>query len=745
MSASNSTLNAKIEALKVTMDGKKFIPFEPGCAYIMENGLFPLFKYLETGDEGYASHLNRQTFGVVYAIVYTMCTQPAPNNYMKNVYDQQIKWNETFLQNIRDDIRAQPLVELRVQRYFHHWKNYQEILMKWYLNFFVFIQYSYIPFNNLPHLDTQLIKQWHTMIYEEFKMEIMNYFMTEMNKDRTNEIIHNKDLTYYITIFTKLTDENSNTMYHTEFERFFLDKSAEFFDGIKGHWRESKTNMNYCSYIYTFMTAEKNRVSQYLLKSTEKPLMDLIIDRFITTIHHEILTHTEDGFIYYLHRLTKENTEVFTQIYGVMSIVPNNQGIETMASLMRDFITHQMRTSIHDMISREMKINELNTTLCKYVIDTHDLYTHLIHSSFSDNTIIQTMFVNTMKTILNDTYPKNIKFNKHLPMFIHGTIRNKDLNDEMKYDIIQQIIIISRYITDKDIYMEYTRNYLKDRLLSTSSVNVEMEQEILTRYSNMYGVSFCEKVVGMLNDYIRCSSTAGSNSHIYTHSHWPNLVNTPNVRLPDELREVYNAAEAMYLDPFTVGGNPPSRKVQWYYTFGHLNMEVFYPKGKKHIFELNILQYVVFNMFMGHLNPIHYDTLLRESGIGVSDYLDRVLDSLMRPKLILKNESDNTYRFNPGFSSKFMKVVIQCLPFVEVAVARETIEIDRTHTVQSVIVRVMKIRKTMSHVDLVNTVLSECVKFTPETKFIKANIETLIEKEYLERDSTNSSLYKYLA
>lgn len=751
---SATPLKQIIDSLQVTEVGKKYIPFDAGCRFIMENGLSSLFNYLQSGDEGHAVRLNRQTFSIIYAVVYTLCTQPAPNNFMKNIYDIQIDWNKTFLENIRDDIRVQPNMKMKVERYSHHWNNYLNILMKWYLNFFVFIQHSYIPFNNLPHLDTQLIQQWRTIIYEEFKMDIMNYFMTEMNTDRVNETVDNPALTNYIKIFTLLTDENMNTMYNIDFEKFFLHNSSEFFDGIKGTWRSSHSNMNYCAYIYSFMNAEKARVSRYLIKSTEKSLMDLIIDRFITSIHREILVDSSDGFLFYLNSLNKDNLEIFTQIYGVMSLVPNNQGIETMSSIMREFVLDKVRTKILELIASHTKVNELNHALSVYMMDIQSVFSLLIHQSFSDNSIIQTMFVNTMKTIMNDnTYPNNVKFNKHIPMFIHSTFRNKDkeFTEDMRTEVILQMIILTKYIVDKDVMIEFFKNYLKERLLAPGDINIELEQTVISRLNALYGMSLCDKLTGMLNDFIRCN-TADNVSHIYTESHWPNLVNTPNLRLPGELREIYQHAESTYLSPFMSEDGTStsrevkfSRKVKWFYTYGQLLMDVYYPKGKKYTFQFNPLQYVVFNQFMGHNNPIHYDTLLQDTGIEVNNYLDRVLDSLIRPKLIIKNESDNTYRFNPSFTSQRNRVVIQCLPFVEVTVARETIEIDRTHSIQATIVRLMKIRKTLSHNELVSNVMSELIHFQPDIKTIRLNIEALIEKEYLERDQRDNTLYKYLA
>jgi cullin 1 len=47
--------------------------------------------------------------------------------------------------------------------------------------------------------------------------------------------------------------------------------------------------------------------------------------------------------------------------------------------------------------------------------------------------------------------------------------------------------------------------------------------------------------------------------------------------------------------------------------------------------------------------------------------------------------------------------------------------------------------------DIVAYVLSDCARFRPETKFIKENIEYLIVKDYLERDSDDPTLFKYIA
>jgi cullin-4 len=56
----------------------------------------------------------------------------------------------------------------------------------------------------------------------------------------------------------------------------------------------------------------------------------------------------------------------------------------------------------------------------------------------------------------------------------------------------------------------------------------------------------------------------------------------------------------------------------------------------------------------------------------------------------------------------------------------------------------MKTRKRSSHTDLMGEVLAQ-VRFPVLPADVKKRVESLIEREYLERDENDSSMYNYLA
>ena len=78
--------------------------------------------------------------------------------------------------------------------------------------------------------------------------------------------------------------------------------------------------------------------------------------------------------------------------------------------------------------------------------------------------------------------------------------------------------------------------------------------------------------------------------------------------------------------------------------------------------------------------------------------------------------------------------------------APATVEEDRKHLVEAVIVRIMKSRKTLEHNQLVMEVTRHLTsRFQPSPTLIKQRIEKLIEREYLERSQQDRRVYNYLA
>jgi len=83
---------------------------------------------------------------------------------------------------------------------------------------------------------------------------------------------------------------------------------------------------------------------------------------------------------------------------------------------------------------------------------------------------------------------------------------------------------------------------------------------------------------------------------------------------------------------------------------------------------------------------------------------------------------------------------------VELKDTREKVDEDRKHHIEAAIVRIMKARKVMEHSNLISEVTKQLQsRFWPNPLMVKKRIESLIEREYLERSKNDRKVYNYLA
>lgn len=161
-------------------------------------------------------------------------------------------------------------------------------------------------------------------------------------------------------------------------------------------------------------------------------------------------------------------------------------------------------------------------------------------------------------------------------------------------------------------------------------------------------------------------------------------------------------------------------------------------------------------MLFNSQSQISYQQLVEQTKINEKD-LKCNLIPLIGIKLLKKSpeskdlQPSDLLALNPGFRSNQHKLKLPVALLKESKQAEkeditEKVDEDRRHMVEATIVKVMKTRRRIDH----NALLTECTKilsakFTPDMTMIKKRIESLIDREYLERDPEDRRFYKYIA
>jgi len=109
---------------------------------------------------------------------------------------------------------------------------------------------------------------------------------------------------------------------------------------------------------------------------------------------------------------------------------------------------------------------------------------------------------------------------------------------------------------------------------------------------------------------------------------------------------------------------------------------------------------------------------------------------------------DDIFSVNTDFKQKLFRIKINSIQLAETAEEQkkttESVMQDRQYQIDAAIVRIMKTRKQLSHPLLVSELYNQ-LKFPVKPADLKKRIESLIDREYLERDENDAQIYRYLA
>ena len=193
----------------------------------------------------------------------------------------------------------------------------------------------------------------------------------------------------------------------------------------------------------------------------------------------------------------------------------------------------------------------------------------------------------------------------------------------------------------------------------------------------------------------------------------------------------------------------------------------FTTRGKTRRYELNVSTYaMIILMLFNDLDKgesLSFEQIQAETNIEAPDLIRNLQSlSLVAKWKVLKKEpmskdikpTDNFY-FNEDFSSQFLKIKVSVVAggsnrvenSEERRATQERIDTGRASIIEAAIVRIMKSRKALSHSELMTeTIAQVTLRFKPDVNMIKKRIESLIDRDYLERgpDLTKPS-YLYVA
>ncbi|KAJ7804409.1 ubiquitin-protein ligase [Mycena olivaceomarginata] len=337
---------------------------------------------------------------------------------------------------------------------------------------------------------------------------------------------------------------------------------------------------------------------------------------------------------------------------------------------------------------------------------------------------------------------------KHADMLVAGDV---DLEGALN-----RVMVLFKYLEDKDVFQTFYTTKLSKRLIHGVSASDEAEASMISKLKEACGFEYTNKLQRMFTDMSLSKDLTDSFKERMTQNHddmdiafsimvlgtnfWPLAPPTHDFLLPPELLPTFERFTRYYQTKHS------GRKLTWLHNYSKNELRTNYT-NQKYILMTSAYQAAVLLQYNRN-DTLSLQELQEATKISV-EILGQVLALLVKAKVLVNDEKDQ-YDLNPGFKSKKIRVNLN-LPIkaevkAESSDVLKAVDEDRKYVIQATIVRIMKARKTMKNQALIQEVISQISqRFAPKIPDIKKAIETLLEKEYMERVDGSKDTFAYVA
>lgn len=750
------------------------VPLEDGWEKIKNEGIKVLEDFLDTKHIRASVPQNsdptkprnvfsKANYAELYTTVYNMCTQRTPNNWSEQLYRRYGEAISNYVQRmVLPALRDKTGIPL-MQELLHRWNNHK-IYVKWMDRFFTYLDRYYVKLQSVEPLHNRGYSIFQQLVFEEVKKNTRNALLQVINMERQGETVDHDLLSGIIGMFIDLGLGNLN-VYTAEFEEALLPATSDYFVRQASGWLSEDSFPEYLRKAEVALNAEEQRVNNYLHRSTQPKLKHVVMQALLAQPQSQLM-EKETGVVYLLNNDKRED---LARMHRMFSLVDG--GLNPISHSFRQYVTELGNRSVDERVETLKSASKTEAlgdpTFIQTLLDLHDRFKGIVQECFSQGSLFQKSLKEAFEVFINRDIGK-YSFAALMSSFCDRILKKSGerLSDDQVENLLSKMVDLFSFLSDKDLFAEIYRNQLSKRLLYETSASEDAEKSMIAKLKMKCGAQFTSKLEGMITDLSLASDlqkefrehceqlpdakgTLGGidfSVTVLTTGFWPSY-QVQDANLCVEMQKAIQAFHNFY------NGRTQHRRLQWIHSLGQATIAARL-NNRRHDLIVNSYQALIMLLFTKDEN--HSLSFIQSTTGLDASMTKKLLATLACSKYkILKIHSggnevktiegeDCSFSPNDGFQCPHRKIKIPP-PASEETHNKERVEEDRSIAIEAAIVRIMKARKTLGHQQLITEVLTQLSFFKPNPKSVKQRIEHLIEREYLERDPNQASVYRYLA
>jgi len=602
---------------------------------------------------------------------------------------------------------------------------------------FLYLDRTYV----LPHLRLTSIRGMGlSLLRDSLQNEasvlrhISDAILAVIRKDRLNA--GSTDASLLRTVLGMLSELK---IYSSSFEASFLAETIAFYKAEGERLVSSLKIPEYLIHAERRLGEERKRVQDYLVEATKRPLIEAVEQTLIATHVKHLSKPGVESLV------AANRKEDLQRMYVLF------QRVDGLVPLRRAFLEYIKHAGAKIVESKNASTEEKmipNLLAFKGHLDK------LVLESFASDDEFSYALKQGFEHFVGAA---DYHVAELLARYLDGLLCRhhlRSVSDQEAEALFSPAMAVFSYVQSKDIFRGHYQLDLGNRLLRNRSTSRKIESMMLGKLRSVCGAEFTKAMEAMFRDISNSEEESETfrkairdgkvgtppvdlGIRILTDGSWPEAKYEGGCNLPKEITDSQLCFEKFYTKAHT------NRKLVWQYERSSAIVLAQYATGRKE-FEVSAFQASILLAFSGG-NRLTAAEIAKASGIEAKQ-LERTMLSLLNARIVKKY--GDKYGANDDYRSKFFRIkVARVIPKAK-AKERQKIQkqafADRSVVIDAMVVRIMKMRKSLSHSELIGEVVKS-VKFACTAKDIQTRIKNLLNRDFIEVDGNNPQVYNYRA
>lgn len=648
---------------------------------------------------------------------------------------------------------------------------------------------------NIFDVNTLCLMTWKQVVFDKNSQKLTDEILQQLTLQRNGAIINQSDITTAIKSFVALGIDPSDlkklnlNVYIQNFETNFILKTKEFYRTWSKQYLERNPVSDYIFEAHLRITDEECKIALYLDEHTKKPLSDILNEVLIRE-------HSDELKSEFINLLQQRDEAKISTLYNLMqrefSLFPD------LANTYEDYVKQVGEDEINilvgnidekDDLSKKM-LNILPRDYIKKLIEVYKIFSKITLVCFQNNALFSRAtdsacryFINnnSFAMPLSSSRSTTSKTPEMLAKYSDQLLKRSKSPNDLETDLsVDDIMIIFKFLTDKDAFEYHYRKNFAKRLIHGTSTSEHDEEVVIQRLQNENSMEYTGKITKMLQD-VRLSKQLETDFNnlmkneqtsngikqidfqpfVLAETMWPFPNQVVDFKIPNELMGTHTKLSNLYTKKHN------GRILKWLWPLSRAEIIANIGKPGKPPFQFTVTLFQMSILLLFNDNDVlSLDEIQELTYLSYQNILASIVPFL-KMKLILQISTDldlenPSTQFKLNVPYKLVKSKVNFAAGVksdgmmslssntkhemteEQRMERE-LNSERQIFLEACIVRIMKAKRKLPHSILVNDCIEEChQRFNAKISLIKRAIDNLINKEYLQR-CDDGELYEYLA